>query len=152
MKWLHAAETCSLCSTLETIICRVRCLSINTRNIITCVCLCYNWIINNKLLQVLRLWRSERDKCNQFFSCGAAAQRGSWSPWSWRFYITHNDALQTVIFLWTSDQLIAETSTSIWLHTILTTDQNPCPLRDSYPQSQQPSVHRGTKLVSFIKK
>jgi hypothetical protein len=43
------------------------CLSINTRNIITCVCVCYNWIINNKLLQVLRLWRNVRGKRNQFF-------------------------------------------------------------------------------------
>ena len=39
--------------------------------------------------------------------------------------------------LWTSDQLVAETST--WQHTTLTTDKYPCPRWDSNPQSQQAS-------------
>jgi hypothetical protein len=53
---------------------------------------------------------------NFFFCCccGAATQRGSWPPNSWGFYITHNDAPQSVGLLWTSDQLVAETST--WQH------------------------------------
>jgi hypothetical protein len=33
---------------------------------------------------------------------------------SWGFLITHNDAPQSVVLLWTSDQLVAETST--WQH------------------------------------
>jgi hypothetical protein len=37
--------------------------------------------------------------------------------------------------LWTSDQLVAETST--WQHTTLATDNLPCHRRDSNPQSQQ---------------
>jgi len=41
--------------------------------------------------------------------------------------------------LWTSDQLIAETST--WQHT---TDKHPCPWWDSKPQSQQASGRRPT--------
>jgi hypothetical protein len=45
---------------------------------------------------------------------GYAAQRGLWSPRSRDFLITH-DAPQSVGLLWTSDQLIAETST--WQHT-----------------------------------
>jgi hypothetical protein len=48
--------------------------------------------------------------------------------------ITHKNALQSVGLLWTSDQPVAETST--W-HTTLTTDNQPCPRRDSNPQSQQ---------------
>jgi len=40
------------------------------------------------------------------------------------FYITHNDTPQSVELLWTSDQLVAETST--WQHTTLTTDRHPC--------------------------
>jgi len=48
------------------------------------------------------------------FFCGAATQRGSWLPHSWGFYITQNDAPQSVEVLWTSDQLVAETST--WQH------------------------------------
>ena len=40
---------------------------------------------------------------------------GPWSSHSWGFYITHNDAPQSVGLLWTSDQLVAETST--WQHT-----------------------------------
>jgi hypothetical protein len=43
-------------------------------------------------------------------SCGSAAQRGLWPPRSRGFLITHNDATQSVGFLWTSDQLVAETS------------------------------------------
>jgi hypothetical protein len=39
--------------------------------------------------------------------------------------ITHNDAPQSVRLLWTSDQLVVETST--WQHTAHTTDKHPCP-------------------------
>ena len=45
-----------------------------------------------------------------FVFCGAAAQRRSWSPHSRGFLITH-DTSQSVGLLWTSDQLVAETST-----------------------------------------
>ena len=58
-----------------------------------------------------------------------------WSTYSWCFYITHNDAAQSLGLLWTSDQLVAETST--WQHTTLTTDKYPCPRWDSHPRSQQ---------------
>jgi hypothetical protein len=44
------------------------------------------------------------------FSC-SAAQRGLWSPRSRGFLIKHNNALQSVGLLWTSDQFVAETST-----------------------------------------
>jgi len=46
--------------------------------------------------------------------------------------ITHNDAPQSVGLLWTSDQLVVETST--WQHTTLTTDRHPCPRRNPKPQ------------------
>jgi hypothetical protein len=46
-----------------------------------------------------------------YFLNGAAAQRGSWPPHSRGFLITHNDGPQSVGLLWTSDQLVAETST-----------------------------------------
>ena len=59
------------------------------------------------------------------------------APHSWGFYITHNDAPQSVGLLWTSGQLVAETST--WQHTTLTTDKHPCPRWDSNPRSQQAS-------------
>jgi hypothetical protein len=42
---------------------------------------------------------------------GSAAQRGLWPPRARGFVITHNDAPQSVGLLWTSDQLVAETST-----------------------------------------
>jgi len=44
------------------------------------------------------------------------------------FEITHNDTPQSVGFLWTSDQLVVETST--WQHTTLTTERHPCPRWD----------------------
>jgi len=50
------------------------------------------------------------------------------------FQITHNDAPQSVGLFWTSDQLVAKTSTR--QHTTLTTDKRPCPRWDSNPQSQ----------------
>ena len=54
-----------------------------------------------------------------FLPCGTATQRRPWLPHSWGSQITHNDAPQSVGLLWTSDQLVAETST--WQHTTLTT-------------------------------
>ena len=54
---------------------------------------------------------------------GAAAQRGPWPPHYRGFLITHNDALQSVGLLWTSDQPVAETSTGQL--TTLTTDRHP---------------------------
>jgi hypothetical protein len=51
---------------------------------------------------------------------GSAVQRGLWPPRSRGFLITHNDAPQSVGLLWTSDQLVAETST--WQRTTHTTN------------------------------
>jgi hypothetical protein len=55
---------------------------------------------------------------------------------------SHSDTPHSVELLWTSDQLIAETST--WQHTTFTTDRHPCPRRDSNPQSQQANGRRPT--------
>ena len=73
---------------------------------------------------------------------GVTVPSGPWPPHSWGFWITHNDALQSVGLLWTSDQLVAETSTL--QHTTLTTERHPCPRWDSNPQSQQASCRRHT--------
>jgi hypothetical protein len=40
-----------------------------------------------------------------------AAQRGLWPARPRSFFITHNDVPQSVGLLWTSDQLVAVTST-----------------------------------------
>jgi len=56
---------------------------------------------------------------------------------------THNDAPQSVGLLWTSEQLVAETSA--WQHTTLKTDRHPCPRRDSKPLSQQENGRRATR-------
>jgi len=45
--------------------------------------------------------------------------------------ITHNDKPQSIGLLWTSDQLVAETST--WQHTTFTTDRHSCPQWNSNP-------------------
>jgi hypothetical protein len=42
---------------------------------------------------------------------GIVVKHGLWPPRSRGFLITHNDALQSVGLLWTSDQSVAETST-----------------------------------------
>ena len=77
-----------------------------------------------------------------FHSCGAAAQRGLWARHSRGFQITYNDAPQSVGLLWTSYQIVAETST--WQHTTLKRNRHPCPRRDSNPQYQQASGRRPT--------
>jgi hypothetical protein len=64
-----------------------------------------------------------------FIISGSAAQRGLWPPRSRGFVITHNDATQSVGLLWTSVQLVVETST--W-HTTHTTDEHPCPRWDFF--------------------
>jgi len=52
---------------------------------------------------------------------------------------SHSDTPQSVVLLWTSDQPDAETST--WPHSTLERDKQPCPPRDSNPQSRQASGH-----------
>jgi len=56
--------------------------------------------------------------------------------------MTHNDTPQSVGLLWTSDQLVAETS--ILQRTTLTTDKLPCPWWYSNLWSQQASGRRPT--------
>jgi hypothetical protein len=57
------------------------------------------------------------------------------------FLITHSDAPRSVGFLWTSDQLVAETST--WQHA---TDKLPCLRWDWNPRLRQASGCRPTSL------
>jgi hypothetical protein len=80
------------------------------------------------------------------FSLTLAAQRGWWPPRSRGFVITHNDAPQYVGFLWTSDQLVAETST--WQHITHITDKHPCLRWNSNQRSQQASGRIPTRVVS----
>ena len=65
----------------------------------------------------------------QFFSYGAAAQRGPWPPHS-------------VGILWTSDQPVAETST--WQQTTLKTDKYPCP-----PAGFEPTISAGERPQTY---
>jgi hypothetical protein len=46
-----------------------------------------------------------------FFSPGATTPSGPEPPHSRGFYITHNEAPQSVGLLWMSDQTVSETST-----------------------------------------
>jgi len=65
-------------------------------------------------------------------------------PSLWGSWITFKPHL--VRFLWTSDQLVAETS--IWQHTTLTTDKHTLPLRVANPHSQQASSLDPTPLTA----
>jgi len=78
---------------------------------------------------------------NLFSLYGVTAPIGPGPPHSRGFYITHNDASQSVGLLWTSDQLVSETST--WQHTTLTTDRH-APGLHSKPQFQQTNGRRTT--------
>jgi len=58
-------------------------------------------------------------------------------------FLDHTQRRTTVGgLLWTSDHIVAETST--WQHTTLTTDKRPWPRWDSNPQPQQASGRRPT--------
>ena len=57
-----------------------------------------------------------------------------------RFLDHTHDARQSVGFLWTRNQHVAETST--WQHTTLKRDKHPCPRWDSNPQTQQANGRR----------
>jgi hypothetical protein len=64
-------------------------------------------------------WNYNKRLSNTIILFGSAAQRRLWPPRPRSFLITH-DTPQSVGLLWTSDQLIAETST--WQHTTYTTN------------------------------
>ena len=57
------------------------------------------------------------------------------------FYITHNDASQSVGLLWTIDQPVAR---DLYLTTHNTHNKHPCPQWNSKPRSQQASGRRTT--------
>ena len=59
---------------------------------------------------------------------------------------SHTTTQQSVGLLWTSDQLVAETST--WQHT---TDKYPCPQWDSNSRSQQVSGRAARLLRSWVR-
>jgi len=73
------------------------------------------------------------------FVFGARAPSGPGTPHSRGFWITQNDAPQSLGLLWASDQLVAETST--WQHTTLIIRRQPSPRWDLNPQSQQARGH-----------
>jgi hypothetical protein len=72
-----------------------------------------------------------------FFVFGTTAPSVPWPPHSRGFWITHN-VPQSVGILWTSDQLVTETSNKIRN----THERHQCPWWDSNPQSQQASGRR----------
>jgi len=53
---------------------------------------------------------------------------------------THNDALQSVGLLWTSDQLVQQTST--WQHTVLTTNTHA-------PVGFEPTISAGERPQTY---
>jgi len=64
-----------------------------------------------------------------FFFLWRCGPTRAMSPSFLRFiHHTHNDASQSVVLLWASDQLVTEAST--WQHTTLTTGKHPCPRWD----------------------
>ena len=77
-----------------------------------------------------------------FYGGRVIVPNGPGPPQSRCFYITHNDAPQSVGLLWTSNQIVTKTSTC--QHTTLTTDRHPCIRWDSNPQSQQVNGRRPT--------
>jgi hypothetical protein len=66
-------------------------------------------------------------------------------------FLDHTQRRTTFVgLLWTSDQLVAKTST--WKHTTLTTEKHSCRLWNSNPQSQQASDRRPTPFLKHVYK
>ena len=61
-------------------------------------------------------------QCFFFFHCGAATQRGPWPPQSWGFLDHTTTHHSRVGLLWTSNQLVSETST--WQFRTFTTNNH----------------------------
>jgi hypothetical protein len=105
---------------------------------------------NGKCSVSLRAVKTIISVCNEwnkfgtksFSPYGSTAPRGPRPPHFSRLRDHTLDTPQSVGLPWTSDQLVAETST--WQHTTLTRDRHPCLRRDSNPQSQQASGRRPT--------
>jgi hypothetical protein len=74
-----------------------------------------------------------------FFDMTAPSE--PWPPHSRGFYITHNDAPQSVGLFQTSDQLVAETSS--WQHKILTTDIHA-------PVGFKPTISAGERPQTYV--
>jgi len=90
------------------------------------------WNNRPQIVTSLTVWKTDKiNKLINFFIflflnlLALWPNAGYGPPHSWGFYITHNDAPQSAGLLWTSDQLVAETST--WQYTTLTRDKYPCP-------------------------
>jgi len=77
-----------------------------------------------------------------FFFFGATAPQ--WvRAFSFTKFLDHTQRRTTFgRLLWTSDQLVAETTS--WQNTTLTIDRHPCPRWQSNPQSQQANGRRPT--------
>jgi hypothetical protein len=70
-----------------------------------------NKMFDIRLVQVPIHSRLNLSIIKSFIFSGTAAQRGPWPHRSRDLVISHNDAPQSVGLPWTSDQLVAETST-----------------------------------------
>ena len=91
--------------------------------------------------QVLAIWTTMMSPKVFFYLYATALQ---WAMASSIHEVSISPQWRTTVgrTLWTSDQLVAETST--WQHTTLTTDRHPYRRRDSNPQLQQASGCRPT--------
>jgi hypothetical protein len=91
------------------------------------------------LLKILKYVTFKEDHIFFLFWCDSP----QWTRASFTRFLDYTHWRTTVgRTLWTSDQLVAETST--WQNTTLTTDKHPWPRWDSKPQSQQARGRRPT--------
>jgi hypothetical protein len=123
----------------------------------------HSWCnLTQNISNVIKYWRCHHESIFQYRRCfnayfiifspyGSTASRGPRPHFS-RFRYHTLDTPHSVGLLWTSDQLVAKTST--WQHTKLARDRHPCLRWDSNPRSQQASGHwdRPSTLVTFKKK
>ena len=107
---------------------------------------CWTTVCNKETEIMGNGWNTHVHRGTLCYVTGATTPIGPGPPHLRGFWITRNDAPQLVGLLWTSDQLVAETST--WQHTTFTTNKRPFPRWDSNPQSQQATGPRPTPLTA----
>jgi len=88
--------------------------------------------LQGDVLNISNCTNATPPKTPLYIFLGPMAPNRPGPPHSRGFYITHNDAPHSVGLLWTSDQLVADSST--WQHTTLTTNKHSYPRWDSSPQ------------------
>lgn len=106
-----------------------------------CVGNCFSWIWTPKSIAPHEWWTTRQyQSTNRIFCSWLDSLSGPWSPLSGTSITLEHTNIRQVL----ESRVIGPSVTSTWQYTTLTTDRQPCPWRDSNPQSQSASGRKPT--------